>query len=108
MILWSIGLSILIIAGIIVTFYLMFYTEVQVDIRSADEFNREIPGLNLDFPTTGNHCNSDYFTYAEIQNPNVDAGWIHYGNQTDIENFMMKYCGMTKGDIELFRGLSTT
>jgi hypothetical protein len=115
-ILWSIGLSILIIALTTITFILMFPAELEVTAKSEEDFNKDIPGLNTPFPTTGNHCSSDYRTYAEIQNPDANngtgAGWIHYadpiGNQTDIEAFLMKYCGMDKSTIEMFRGLSLT
>lgn len=103
---WSIGLSILVVALTAITFLMLFPTELPyATIKSESDFDRIIPGLNAEFPTTGNHCTSDYKSYAEIQNPEADAGWIHYGNETDISEFMQKYCGMSPEDIEFMKTL---
>ncbi len=77
-ILWSIGLSILIISLTAVTFILMFPGNQDFTI---DEFS-----------LTGNDCLTDMATYIEIKNRDDDRGWIHYGNSTDIMNHLNIYC----------------
>ena len=90
-ILWSIGLSILIVALTAVTFILIFPGN---------------PGFTLDeFPKQGNHCLTDLESYVEIQNPKADRGWIHYGNATDIMNHLDTYCN-SEFDIDVSKDKS--
>lgn len=94
---WAIGLSILVVALIAFTFFMMY---------PSDGVIQKTPGgfRIYDWPITGNDCLTDLSTYVEIKNRDLDQGWIHYadppGNSTDIMNHLDTYCSADGYDIQ--------
>lgn len=101
-----ISVSIVLVA-VIAIYVIFFYHPFPLGITMNDknEIIRGVPGLNVPFPTTGNDCLSDFETYIEIKNRNSTAGWIHYGNSTEIQEYMEKYCSVSPDDYQLLKDL---
>jgi|APSaa5957512535_1039671.scaffolds.fasta_scaffold00325_26 hypothetical protein len=108
---YMIGLAILIVAVLAVTFYFMFPAENVVlentTMTDKSGINGTFAGLNVPFPTIDNGCLTDFDSYLEIYHPETGSGWITYGNYTELMDLMETYCGTSNDDFMLLRSTQT-